>query len=288
MKNNNITTEMIPEIQTDLICLVQQKHEKYKAEQKLETARKKNNKILAILIATGLTAGVIIGYTCIPVGAKAKAPTETTTPEETTETVTADVECLITDVVGDTITVTYNGELYSFYGYGYAEGQRVICTFTEAMEIINASEPIVEEQTTEIKFFDVPLSEDIQLHIFAECEKYNISPALVIAVIERESNYNTNAIGDNGNSLGLMQIQPRYHQWRMDELGGGEWLNAKDNVSVGIHILASLFNKYGDDIYSVLHEYNGGWAYANRLANKGVISEYALTVTARAEQLDNE
>ena len=303
-------TEM-KEVKTDLICEVQKKHINYKkeelkernAEAKAYSRKVFLKKIFKIALVTLGTIGFIaaIGITSEFDLAEAKSretrPTETTTEmesteeptteETTTEVTTADVECLITEVVGDIITVEYEDNLYSFYGNGYAEGQKVICTFTEDMKIVDASEPITET-TTETKFFNVPLSEDIQLHIFAECEKYNISPALVIAMIERESNYNASAVGDNGKSLGLMQIQPKYHQWRMNELGGTDWLNAKDNISVGVHILNGLFEKYGDDIYSVLHEYNGGWAYANRLASNGTISDYALTITARAEELENE
>lgn len=215
-----------------------------------------------------------------------ESTTEPTTEKiTTTEIITADVECIIREVVGDTITVEHNGNLYNFYGYGYKAGQKVICTFTEDMKVIDASEPI-EEPTTEIKFYDVHLSEELQLHIMTECKKHNISPALIIAMIERESDFRANTIGDNGNSFGLMQIQPKWHKARMDKLGVTDLLDPYQNVTVGIDLVASLFAKYGDNIYMVLMEYNGGLGYANRMANNGKISDYALTIVARAEELE--
>ena len=75
------------------------------------------------------------------------------------------------------------------------------------------------ERIEPIKFFDVPLSYELQLHIFAECEKHNIAPTIIIAMIERESSYDPNAIGDNGKSFGLMQIQPIWFEKEMNELG---------------------------------------------------------------------
>ena len=63
----------------------------------------------------------------------------------------------------------------------------------EEVEVVTGSEESgteieteVETETEteiEVKFFDVPLSEELQLHIFSECEKHNIAPAIVIAFI---------------------------------------------------------------------------------------------------------
>ena len=146
---------------------------------------------------------------------------------------------------------------------------------------------IVERPTVAIKtYYDVNLSHELQDYIIKRCEQYNISPSLVMAIIERESNCNEKAVGDNGNSLGLMQIQPKWHQWRADKLGCLDWYNAYDNVTVGIDILGDLFSKYGDDVYMVLMAYNGGPSYAERMSSKGEISKYAREVDARAEELE--
>ena len=151
-----------------------------------------------------------------------------------------------------------------------------------------AAEQTTEEPTTEqvVELYDVPLEEQLQHYIINLCEKKNIAPALVMAIIERESKYDPLAKGDSGNSLGLMQIQPKWHQWRADELGCLDWFNPYDNVTVGIDILADLFAKHGDDVYMVLMAYNGGNSYAYRMQEKGKVSEYAIEVDARAEELE--
>ena len=163
---------------------------------------------------------------------------------------------------------------------------------TTIIETANAetvkTDKVAAEPTTEqvIELYDVPLEEQLQHYIMDLCEKVNIAPALVMAIIERESKFDPLAEGDNGNSLGLMQIQPKWHQWRADELGCLDWYNPYDNVTVGIDILADLFAKHGDDVYMVLMAYNGGNSYAYRMADKGKISDYAIEVDARAEELE--
>lgn len=152
------------------------------------------------------------------------------------------------------------------------------------------AQPMTEETTTkpEVKYYNVPLDEQFQRYVFGVCEERNVSPALIFAIMERESDFRADCVGDSGNSLGIMQIQPKWHQWRADKLGCLDWMNPYDNATVGIDIIADYFEKYGDDVYFVLMVYNGGLGYANRMTNKGVISDYAKSVVARAEELDKE
>ena len=189
------------------------------------------------------------------------------------------------------------GLILALFAYNNREtAYKPIETYTETrttatVEEVTAgtvAEATTEEQTTEeiIQLYDVPLDAKLQLYIMDLCEEANISAALVIAVIERESNFNASAVGDSGNSLGLMQIQPKWHQWRMDELGGSDWFNPYNNVAVGVHILAGLFDTYGDDVYLVLMAYNGGASYAEKMASKGIVSDYAINVDARAAELE--
>lgn len=104
-------------------------------------------------------------------------------------------------------------------------------------------------------------------YIEETAESYGISPKLVKAIIEVESGGDANAIGDNGNSLGLMQIQPRYHAQRLKE--GESLLDPKVNVRVGCEILSEIMAKYGT-LDEVLTVYNAGHdtgdrSYANRV-----------------------
>lgn len=135
-----------------------------------------------------------------------------------------------------------------------------------------------------VRYFDVPLSEDLQDHIFELCKSYNVDPALVISMIRRESTYRASVIGDNGRSYGLMQIQPRWNQARMDALGCPDLLDPYQNVTVGIDIIAEYLET-GKSVEWALMAYNGGPSYANNKASRGEISDYAKNVLAFAEEL---
>lgn len=150
-------------------------------------------------------------------------------------------------------------------------------------------EPLDIYSTEEIQleqFYDVPLSEELQLHIFEECKKYNIAPALIIAMIERESNFDTNTVSPHG-AKGLMQIVPKWNKETMDELGCSDLLDPYQNITVGVAIVAELKDK-NPELYWVLMAYNGGELYANiNIANE-TYSDYAVEVTERAAELEAE
>lgn len=99
-----------------------------------------------------------------------------------------------------------------------------------------------------------------------------VDPAIVEAIIQEESNGNPNAVGDGGESIGLMQIQPRWHQTKMEELGIVNLYDAQENVILGCAILSDLYDKYGnyEDALSVYNSGNteDGKAYAERILRK--------------------
>lgn len=139
-------------------------------------------------------------------------------------------------------------------------------------------------EAPEVTYFDVPLEEELQDHIFAECEKRGIDPAIIIAMIGRESRYRADIKGDHGRSYGLMQIQPKWHQKRANELGAPDLMDPFDNVTVGIDLLGDLLESSGS-IEWALMAYNGGAAYANRKTSRGEVSDYAKAILNNAEQL---
>lgn len=143
-------------------------------------------------------------------------------------------------------------------------------------EVTQVSEPEPETETN--TYFDVPLSEELQDHIMNLCEEYGIDPAVVIAMIEKESCYTVTAIGDSGNSFGLMQIQPRWHSGRMEKLGCTDLLDPFQNVTVGIDYLAEMLDWYGGEIAAALTAYNAG-------SYSGTVTNYAWAVMAMAEEL---
>lgn len=134
----------------------------------------------------------------------------------------------------------------------------------------------VKEPT--LKYWDsIPLDSHLQNYIVETSNTHGIAPEIVMAMIERESQFDGDCIGDDGDSYGLMQIQVKWHYERMQRLGCTDLLNPYDNVTVGIDYLCEQLNKYGD-MAKALTAYNRGHY-------NGTVTEYAKTVLAAAERL---
>lgn len=110
----------------------------------------------------------------------------------------------------------------------------------------------------------------IKEYIKIECAKRNLDYRIIYSIIEQESKWNENAVGDSGDSLGLMQIQSRWHKNRMDNLGVSDLLDPYQNVLVGIDIVDELVSKYG--LYGGLAAYNTGSPSGYSQYSENVIS----------------
>lgn len=163
---------------------------------------------------------------------------------------------------------------------------------TEQTETIATVPTETQPETTAteppVTLYDVPLSEELQLHIIRTSEIHDIDPAVIIGMIWKESTYTSAAIGDGGNSLGLMQIQPRWHKERMDRLDCPDLLDPFQNVTVGIDILAGLIDNYDGNISMALMAYNAGAAGAYRYwFSQGIYSNnYSEAVLNKAAKLE--
>lgn len=147
------------------------------------------------------------------------------------------------------------------------------------------------EQTAEpnemMAFYNVPLDFEFQSFIIQLCEEHHIDPAVVIAMIDTESGFNADAVGDSGNSLGLMQIQQRFHLDRMDKLGVTNLRDPYQNVTVGVDYLHELLEYYGGNIDKALIAYNAGQVGAyNYYFSQGIFSNhYSQKVLGKIENL---
>jgi soluble lytic murein transglycosylase-like protein len=156
-------------------------------------------------------------------------------------------------------------------------------TVVETTEV--ATEPTETEAPTtvatepSIELYDVPLDEELQLHIIATAEEYGIDPAIIFAMACRESRYRPGVVGDNGRSFGLLQIQKKWHKKRMQKLGCTDLLDPYQNVTVGVDYLAEQTKRYGGNIAKGLTAYNRGH-YA------GTVTKYAKAILAHAEKLN--
>lgn len=119
---------------------------------------------------------------------------------------------------------------------------------------------------------DVPLDGDTQVLLNSACEEAGITYELALAVIRKETGFQ-NVMGDNGNSYGYMQIQPRWHEERMERLGVTDLTDPYSNFRVGCDFLAELLSKY--TLEEALTAYNSG---------KAGQSEYATSVMGYMEE----
>ena len=215
---------------------------------KQKRIRKNVEEILLISIA--LTALVSIGT------ARAKQPEAAEPQSITTETTT-------TPTVADTTQQT---------------------TEPKATEPTETETPVT---TPSVTLYNVPLTDDLQLHIIHLCEEMHIEPAIIFGMIHRESNFDASAIGDGGASFGLMQIQPRWHSERMERLGCNDLLDPFQNVTVGIDYFAEMLDRYDGDIHKALVAFNAGATGAEKhWFSKGEYSsDYSRDVMQMAESV---
>ena len=116
-------------------------------------------------------------------------------------------------------------------------------------------------------------------------EKYGICPELIQAIVEKESNYNENAVSSHG-AIGLMQVIPRWNQDRMDRLGVTDLTDPYQNILCGTDLIAELADKY-EDLYMVLMCYNQGeYGGAIEQWENGQYSDYAVSIVERAAELE--
>jgi len=107
-----------------------------------------------------------------------------------------------------------------------------------------------------IEFYPVPIDHDLQAHIIRTSDTYDVDAVIVFAVILKESNFDAAAIGDNSESVGLMQVQEKWHSGRMAKLGATDLTDPYQNVTVGIDFLAELLDRY--TLEDALTAYNSG------------------------------
>jgi hypothetical protein len=158
--------------------------------------------------------------------------------------------------------------------YGTADGR----VFTGEVNWVGSDAP-------DFSPLDVDMNEDLQEYVFNLCYCYNIDWTLVMALIEKESQYQSNVVSKT-DDYGLMQINKSNFEWLTDVTGVTDFLNAKDNIRCGVFVLRKLFEKY-DDPCKVLMAYNMGENGAGKLWDMGIYqTEYSqdvLTIQQRME-----
>lgn len=129
--------------------------------------------------------------------------------------------------------------------------------------------------------------EIMQIYTYCLCKQQNVRYSLILAVIERESGYRYDCTGDDGESVGYMQIMEKWHGERMRELGCTDLMNPYQNVRVGVDYLSELIERYGT-IQDALAAYNYGekGAKENLWSNGVYLYEYNETIMRRMKEIE--
>ena len=122
--------------------------------------------------------------------------------------------------------------------------------------------------------YDVPLSDDLQRYTAEVCRAYNVPTALVLAVMDAESDFQEDAVSEDGCDFGLMQIRAAEHTDRCIRLNTYNLLDARQNILTGVDFLAELIGYYDGDYRKTLSFYN-----------HDATGCYAATVLAEAERI---
>ncbi|MCD4818903.1 MAG: murein transglycosylase domain-containing protein [Candidatus Cloacimonetes bacterium] len=106
-----------------------------------------------------------------------------------------------------------------------------------------------------------------------KCKRFNVEPALVLAIIHTESYFNPKAYNRHGNAYGMMQIVPKYAGLTMNNVlykknkqpSSKQLFNADTNIEMGVGYIKWLAeNKWKkvtnktNQQYCIICSYNGG------------------------------
>lgn len=130
--------------------------------------------------------------------------------------------------------------------------QTVDLTWEPIPEYVAPEPVVIETYVPEfIAYEDVPLPEDMQIFMQQECKELDLSYEFALALMETESSFNPDAVGDGGRSVGYMQINQCNWQ-RMADDYGLDVSDEKENVAAGLRILRELFDQNTDPYYVIL------------------------------------
>ncbi|MCL2057131.1 MAG: lytic transglycosylase domain-containing protein [Oscillospiraceae bacterium] len=119
----------------------------------------------------------------------------------------------------------------------------------------------------------IPLSYELQAFTYSLCAEHGISYETVLALMWRESRFNTGAVHTNRNGTkdsGIMQINDVNRDWLEKELGITDLMDPWQNITAGTTMLGRLTAKYGE--HYALMAYQFGENGMRRLVEQGIVT----------------
>ena len=108
--------------------------------------------------------------------------------------------------------------------------------------------------------------------------RHNLPVSLLLAIASRESSMglslDANWAGDNGNGIGIMQIDRRYHP---DFTGRHANADHQANIHYGAQYLAGLIRQFSGDLGSAVAAYNAGPTRVRSALSSGLPADAVTT-----------
>lgn len=136
-------------------------------------------------------------------------------------------------------------------------------------------EPTPEATDATKLLVSVPLDAETQTAIFELCGSDPDTFCAVMAISKTESNFDTDAVGDNGVSIGMAQINTTWQTGRMESLGVTDLTDPVQCATVCLDYLRELSEDYGFgwvEDHGLYLAYNMGPGGARNAINSGVSS----------------
>ena len=138
--------------------------------------------------------------------------------------------------------------------------------------------PTVKVRKPQPPDLDIPLNDDLKGHIYELCGYDDDLYCFITAVIEKESQFDEQAVSADGHDHGLMQLRDSYYNAWCEKYNVSDPKEPYDNVTVGVSLLAEFLEKYEYKNLALMC-YNCGEAGARKLWKQGIYStDYTVKV----------
>ena len=154
----------------------------------------------------------------------------------------------------------------------------------ERIKALEISKPNVTTLPDKAPYLrDIPLSDELQQFTYQTAIEYGVNYDLMLAIMQTESQFN-NVISDNGEDIGLCQINSINAEWLYQEHGINNLLDEKQNIEACAIILSKLQGQFSDESHVVM-AYNLGAGKAEKFIRNGKITEYTEKVYENMEEI---
>ena len=157
-----------------------------------------------------------------------------------------------------------------------------VITLPEPEWEVNASDLWSDDRSRiDTPLVSAGLEAETQWEIFGICGQDAELFCATMAIAEVESDFDTDLLGDGGDSIGMMQINIRWHTGRMENLGMTDLTDPVQCAAVAIDYLVELEDIMGarPEDHALYMAYNAGPSGARRAIQAGTTAtEYSSAV----------